>query len=333
MGPCAACGSSTIPHTAQCLECGAARLPVRPTRQRLILSGLGEADRPRLRALLAVLTGQSQPRLERTLALDSCELVATIRPDQKQRLTSALTTTGVSVHVSDRFVPGPELVLRWRMTRQAVAKLTLSALLAGVATWLDNTPAAVGAGLGLLVVGLRAVQVAPRSLEIPDREVAELLGVVDASLEAEAISLRPTLRHPPVISTLRDVLKRFAELAWLVRADGNHLGDPELLRVDRQLRQTMHNALRLAAVCDRLAEAPETTAAGETVGGHEPVHEGLLARLQRLAEQLQIMHSQLAQLQASAITRRELGRLREAVSESQVAIETAVEMAGTEISP
>jgi len=252
MNACPACRGPFIPHTDLCLPCGPPPVPWPRRRTLAEVSGAGAADRTQLAALLKALTLEPDDAVRAAVARDRFGLEIDATEEQKMRLIAALCATRAMCTLTDQAAPDHGAGVHWSFARPFPEKLGATVVI-GVAALATGVPLVPGAALlTALYLGVRALRLVPHRLTVQCEIAERRLLVLDDTTFAEAHRALRGALDAGIRDAIRTLVDHAAEILWLFRAEGAHLHNPEIGRLDDQLVQTLRRSLVLAAGADRL---------------------------------------------------------------------------------
>src|SRR5262249_3376110 len=103
------------------------------------------------------------------------------------------------------------------------------------------------------VLAARAVKLVPHRLLVTREAVEQKLPSLDQETFVEAHRVMRDLTDQRLRIALRTCVDHAAESLWVVRADGEHLWDPDLKDMDDKILGILRQALTLAGHVGRLA--------------------------------------------------------------------------------
>ncbi len=304
MTPCEACGAEPIANTGLCFDCGRDVSPAQRHSRRLQVD-LPATGQRRLVEALAVLTGRAVDDIERVFGLGRIELVANATAQQVDGLLALFSAAGAEAHVSDRFVAGESYGASFSWDPVATAKALCVAAL-GAAGWFLEVPWVMAGALGVgTLIAVRAWQLVSPELVASPPLLDRHLGAFPLHLAQEALATRKRISNPATVAAARQCLVALAGLLGAVRADGGHLVDRDLHRLESQLVRVVRTVLRLALVADALPPAAARATAGAASSPPDPAPD-VVAQLRQMARELDGMRPPLVRARAAGATRQAL---------------------------
>jgi hypothetical protein len=307
MTACARCGAKPLPHTQCCLECGLdAEAEIRPVTRTVEIAVDESTQREPLIELLRVCAPQSAEILPRIVDLGTFEIAVEARPQEIARLEAACLSLGARAQVSDRFsTASRSLVWDWSGGAPLKMLTVIGIGAAAEALAVPLIPIAAVMGVGLLV--WRAVHAVERRITVSPANMQTLFRPIDPALFANMRRTRERLANPDLLALFGQCADAYAELSWLLRADGASIANRSLRLVDARLRNLMSQTCAIAQAADGMRNSSATPRAP---AGRDPDSMSVLTTIR----------DRLVSLQPPLSESRTEERRREAVASAMSAV-------------
>jgi hypothetical protein len=328
MSACSRCDAPTVPHTEFCLDCGHDGGVGQPRiRRRLEITEINLSDHDKLVRLLATLSQEPAETIGFLIDRGRFEIDIDVTKAQGASLEAMLATAGLHFRSSEQVYSSPSHGLRWAGGRKVGARLAITVAMGGAALAFGVPLVPIAAVLTSLILVGSSARFVPARLSVSKPIADQTLAVVDPAVLAEVRAARAGISDPGAARRLRTCVDHVAEITWVVRANGAHLLQPDLGRLDGQIHQLLRQTSKLAVSADRL-RAPEEEAAPRAPRVKlDEARSEIERSLEDIEQALARMRNDVRELQGAEVRGQTLTEPRRVLTELRIGIVTALEMA------
>ena len=328
MSACSRCDAETVPHTDFCLDCGHDGGAAQPrSRRRLEITEINLSERDKLVRLLATLSQEPAEIIGLLLDRGRFEIDIDVTKAQGASLEATLAAAGLHFRSSEQAYSSPSRALRWAGGRKVGARLAVTAAMGGAALAFGVPLVPIAAVLTSLILVGSAARLVPDRLSVSRPIADQTLAAIDPAVLGEVRTARAGISDPGAARRLRTCLDHVAEITWVVRANGAHLLQPDLGRLDGQIHQLLRHTSKLAVSADRLRAAQEEAAPPAPRASLDEARSEVERSLDDIEQALARMRNDVRELQGAEAREQALTEPRRVLTELRIGIDRALEMA------
>ncbi len=253
MSACSRCDAEAVPHTDFCLDCGHDGGTAQPrSRRRLEVTESTLSERDNLVRLLATLSREPAEIIGLLIDRGRFEIDIDVTPAQGPRSKRCSRPPGCAFARRSRPIRLRPTASGGRAAEESVSGSRSTAAMGGAALALGVPLVPVAAALTSLLLVAGSARFVPERLSISRPIADQTLAVIEPAVLAEVRAARAGLSDPGAARRLRSCVDHVAEITWVIRANGAHLLQPDLGRLDEQIHQLLRQTTKLAVSADRL---------------------------------------------------------------------------------